>query len=157
MSEWKLTFYVVTLSPSLFVFFPSQDLWGQWQPVHGNRFMHIITQIRDSNAQTAEVISYAWLILLDVLHLRTLVMYGTNAVGNRAAEWQGQVHADAGGTVWHGQRSEGLTVWRAGLLVQGWWKRGRSGRQRLFLLGQQQLSYLTLHNQKSGNGTVMKI
>lgn len=72
--------------------------------------MHIIAQVRDRNAQTPEAISYAWLILLDVLHLRTLVMYGTNPVGNKAADWQGQAHADAGGTVWRGQRSEGLTV-----------------------------------------------
>lgn len=48
--------------------------------------MHIIAPVRDRNAG---VISYAWLALPDVLHLRTLVMYGTNPVGNRAADWQG--------------------------------------------------------------------
>lgn len=71
--------------------------------------MHIIAQVRDRNAQTAGAISYAWLTLLDVLHLRTLVMYGTNPVGKRTAGWQGQADADAGGTVWRGQRSGGLT------------------------------------------------
>lgn len=34
-----------------------------------------------------------------------LVMYGTNPVGNRAADWQGQVDADARGTLWRGRRS----------------------------------------------------
>lgn len=71
--------------------------------------MHIIAQVT-RNGQTAGAISYAWLTLLDVLHLRTLVTYGTNPAGNRAADWQGQADADAGGTVWRGQRSGGLTV-----------------------------------------------
>ena len=68
--------------------------------------------------------------LFDVLHLRTLVLYGTNPFGNRAADGQGQAEADAGGMVWHGWRSGGLTVWKTGeyLWVEGQQKRGRAGR-----------------------------
>lgn len=71
--------------------------------------MHIIAQVRERKTQTEGAISYAWLTLLDVLHLWTLVMYGTNPVGKRAADWQGQANADARGTVWRAQRSGGLT------------------------------------------------
>lgn len=39
--------------------------------------------------QSARVISYAWLSLLNILHLHGLVMYGISRVGNKAADWQG--------------------------------------------------------------------
>lgn len=83
---------VMTLPLSLLF---CEGQWGQWQPVLTLIFMHIITlrshqsYLSKSGTNLQRVISYAWLSLLNILHLHALVIYGISRVGNKAGDWQG--------------------------------------------------------------------